>query len=46
MDLGTIKEKLDNGDYSTPEDVVRDIRLVWSNALKYNLVSDNIYSTF
>ncbi|MES1920743.1 hypothetical protein MHBO_002383 [Bonamia ostreae] len=36
MDLGTIKFKLENDKYSLPEEVIRDIRLVWKNAQTYN----------
>mmetsp|Transcript_26389 Transcript_26389/g.63656 ORF Transcript_26389/g.63656 Transcript_26389/m.63656 type:complete len:581 (-) Transcript_26389:277-2019(-) len=36
MDLGTVKENLTNGLYDTPEAFASDVRLVWSNAIKYN----------
>ncbi|OHT16748.1 Bromodomain containing protein [Tritrichomonas foetus] len=36
MDLGTIKSKLENNSYSNSREWETDIRLVWSNAMKYN----------
>lgn len=38
MDLGTCKSKVEKGEYLTVEECIRDIRLIWSNAIKYNLV--------
>ena len=39
MDLGTIKGKLQNVEYPDVESFVADLRLVFSNCDKYNLVS-------
>lgn len=36
MDLGTVKRKLDRGQYKTPHDCAVDIRLIWTNCMKYN----------
>jgi len=36
MDLRTIKENLEAGDYQTSEEFANDVRLVWSNATTYN----------
>ena len=35
-DLGTIKRDLERGHYSTPDQVVADLRLMIANALKFN----------
>lgn len=39
MDLGTIKRRLQRMDYQKREDCVQNIRMVWQNAMNYNLVS-------
>ena len=36
MDLGTIKRRLERGQYSTAHQVAEDIRLVWNNCMTYN----------
>lgn len=36
MDLGTIKKKLDNGEYENVQQWQSDVRLVWDNAKQYN----------
>ena len=36
MDLGTIKRRLERGQYATAHLVAEDIRLVWSNCMTYN----------
>lgn len=36
MDLGTIKRRLERGNYSTAHQVAEDIRLVWRNCMTYN----------
>lgn len=38
MDLGTIRKNLDNGEYSSQEEVVADIRLTFNNACTFNPV--------
>lgn len=39
MDLGTVKKRLERGEYRTPEEAANDIRLIWSNCMLYNQVS-------
>lgn len=36
MDLGTVKKKLENREYSTPDEVATDVRLIFSNCYLYN----------
>jgi hypothetical protein len=36
MDLGTIKRRLERGQYSTTHQIAEDIRLVWKNCMAYN----------
>ena len=36
MDLGTIKKRLENGEYQNTEEWMNDIKLVWDNAKTYN----------
>ncbi|EAY23231.1 Bromodomain containing protein [Trichomonas vaginalis G3] len=36
MDLSTVRKKLLNDEYSTPEDFKRDVNLIWENLFKYN----------
>ncbi|XP_070498831.1 bromodomain testis-specific protein-like [Chironomus tepperi] len=36
MDLNTMQEKMERGDYKTPEDFAADIRLIIDNTLTYN----------
>lgn len=35
MDLGTVKETLEAGNYDTPMELCKDIRLIFSNAKSY-----------
>ena len=39
QDLGTISKKYERQQYMSPEDLARDIRLVWQNAITYNSAS-------
>ena len=41
MDYGTIKAKLEAGQYASPEDFAADVRLVTANAIKYSPDNDN-----
>ncbi|KAK9088233.1 hypothetical protein Scep_027315 [Stephania cephalantha] len=41
MDLGTVKKKLENGSYSSARDFAADVKLTFSNAMKYNPYSTN-----
>ncbi|CAF3613857.1 unnamed protein product [Rotaria sp. Silwood1] len=36
MDLGTVKKKLDNREYTSPEEFATDVRLIFSNCYLYN----------
>ncbi len=36
MDLGTIKQNIDQGSYVDKDDLIRDIQLVWNNAKTFN----------
>ena len=36
MDLGTIRQQLDNRLYDDPEAVIRDVRLIFANSRLYN----------
>jgi len=43
MDCGTMKKKLEAGDYKTADDFASDMRLVWSNAKTFNEAGSQIY---
>ena len=45
MDIGTIKSKLDQSEYSSIFQFDKDMRLVWSNAKKFNQPGSNIYKS-
>uniref|UniRef100_T1IR09 Bromo domain-containing protein n=1 Tax=Strigamia maritima TaxID=126957 RepID=T1IR09_STRMM len=36
MDLGTVKQKMDNREYRTPTEFAADVRLIFTNCYKYN----------
>ena len=36
MDLGTVKGKLESGQYHSAADFAAEVRLVWSNCMRYN----------
>jgi len=36
MDLGTVRQKLESGAYSNPDQFASDIRLIFSNTIRYN----------
>ena len=38
MDLGTIKKKLKDRQYSSPSELNADVTLVWTNCMTYNQV--------
>ena len=42
MDLGTIRDKLKNLEYPDVDSFVADVRLVFSNSDKYNLVCNQL----
>lgn len=39
MDLGTVKAKLEKGQYKHPKEFKHDVSLVWNNCMTYNVVS-------
>mmetsp|Transcript_23648 Transcript_23648/g.44164 ORF Transcript_23648/g.44164 Transcript_23648/m.44164 type:complete len:224 (-) Transcript_23648:99-770(-) len=43
MDLGTIEKRIFDGFYATADEFASDVRLVWSNAQKYNRPQSDIY---
>eukprot|EP01041_Mallomonas_annulata_P001337 gene1337-2586_t len=43
MDLGTIKQKLENNFYGSVEEVAADMRLVWTNCMTYNQDGSEYY---
>ena len=43
IDLGTIKTQIDNGLYTTKDELIADIQLVWNNAKKFNPIGHAIY---
>jgi hypothetical protein len=43
MDLGTVTEKLNKGEYSKEEEFVEDVCLTFRNATKYNPVGNEIH---
>ena len=43
MDLGTVKSKLNAGEYKNEDECVADIRLVWHNAMLYNAPGAAVY---
>ncbi|KAI3823975.1 hypothetical protein L1987_05421 [Smallanthus sonchifolius] len=43
MDLGTIKEKLGSGKYSSPLEFLADVRLTFSNAMTYNPPGNDVH---
>ncbi|BBN02326.1 protein MpBromo5 [Marchantia polymorpha subsp. ruderalis] len=43
MDLGTIKSKLDGGQYHVPGEFAEDVRLTFRNAMTYNPIGHDVY---
>ncbi len=43
MDLGTIKSKIETEKYASIEDIVSDVRLVWSNCMLYNRDGSEVF---
>jgi hypothetical protein len=44
MDLGTVQSKLESGKYSNPDHFAKDMRLIWKNAMTYNMPDSDIYN--
>ena len=42
MDLGTIETKLDDGDYQSNEEFAEDMKLIWKNAMTYNVPDSEV----
>lgn len=43
MDLGTVESKLKKGEYGTALEFGHDMRLIWSNSMKYNPRNTSFY---
>lgn len=43
MDLGTVKRKLERGQYPNANDCASDIRLIWTNCKTYNADGSDFY---
>jgi hypothetical protein len=43
MDLGTVKRKMERGQYETIEECAVDIRLIWTNCKTYNADGSDFY---
>lgn len=43
MDLGTVKKKLEKLEYTTEDEVRRDLDLIWSNCKRYNEPGSHVY---
>ena len=43
MDLGTVKSNLQKGVYRNHLQAAEDIRLVWTNCMKYNMEGSDLY---
>ncbi len=43
MDLGTVKRKMEQGEYDEPKEVARDIRLTFENAISFNPSNSYVY---
>ena len=43
MDLGTVRDRMSNGKYSTAEQFAVDVRLVFNNAMRFNQDGSGIY---
>ena len=43
MDLGTVKRKLERGQYQSANDCAADIRLIWTNCKTYNADGSDFY---
>ncbi|XP_026381927.1 transcription factor GTE9-like isoform X1 [Papaver somniferum] len=44
MDLGTVKSKIANGEYSSPLGFLADVRLTFSNAMTYNPPGHDVHT--
>ena len=46
MDFGTIKKKIDSGAYKKPEQFASDVRLIFSNCIRYHFILLIFYFLF
>ncbi|TVU02162.1 hypothetical protein EJB05_52358 [Eragrostis curvula] len=44
MDLGTVKKKLTSNQYVSPDEFAADVRLTFSNAMKYNPPGNDVHT--
>lgn len=44
MDLGTVRKRLERGEYRKMEDCAADIRLIWANSMLYNVPGSLVYN--
>ncbi|RHY10959.1 hypothetical protein DYB37_004414 [Aphanomyces astaci] len=44
MDMGTVRVKLNKGEYKKPEDFGRDMRLIWENCKLYNQDGSDLWT--
>ncbi|KAJ7559222.1 hypothetical protein O6H91_04G074700 [Diphasiastrum complanatum] len=44
MDLGTVKKKFESGQYQSPMEFAEDVRLTFSNAMKYNPKENDVHA--
>jgi len=43
MDLGTVRTKLERGDYTSAKEFRHDVNLVWTNCMTYNADGSDYY---
>ena len=43
MDLGTVRSKLERGDYTSSKEFRHDVNLVWTNCMTYNADGSDYY---
>ena len=43
MDLGKVKSKLEANEYQSANELISDVNLIWSNAIKYNDKKSLVY---
>jgi len=44
MDLGTIEKNLQKGKFKDPDKFADDVRLVWQNAMAFNMEDSEVYA--
>ena len=43
MDLGSVKRKLEKQEYTSEDEIRRDLELIWSNCKRYNQPGSQVY---